>query len=386
METLANVQINDRRITQGCGSHRIQHPSDDLTKFVEDVRAGGGLFLLGGHYDYPGVPSPGSVATATVLTSLQDGLGAKQSLYRIFLNDIGATLTCASGSQCGIESAPPLLEEVTSSCSEWLSDELAEIERMLVLDPQDWRSCASRIAHRFATMAASELGSHPILRRLSRGPSRSEVTPVAWLKDLELFCYANAKPQFRPLSLTWLARKVLPPVLFEKSMNNAASRLLHRLGKQPQHTGLHICEKETGSLEYSVSGPDGSPIQLRQEVAIEGRLRASNKCAGILAQLFNYACRQVRNSFEVGNRISIFYLIPCFDRARLYHGMHAFCELFSDVATSFGVEEVVLVSAFFMTPDRSAMKCDVFTKRGSGRASRRTVRVPCALSGKRDME
>ena len=84
-----------------------------------------------------------------------------------------------------------------------------------------------------------------------------------------------------------------------------------------------------------------------------------------LSQLFFHCCKQLAHG--AGARLTVLYVVPCYDRSRLEDGLRAFEELYGDVERWFGVPEVRVVSGIYGSVERDALLCDVWNLRISER-------------------
>ena len=139
----------------------------------------------------------------------------------------------------------------------------------------------------------------------------------------------------------------MPRVLFEKSMINGASRLLHKLRKQ-ESRNLKVEDQGTASRWYVHSGQ--REIDLRFEDP-QQPVRATNRCAAILARLFHSVCKQLAKSRADLREMRILYLVSCYDRNRIKDGVRAFFQLFPDTREWFDVERISIFSASYLSDD-----------------------------------
>lgn len=330
-------------------------------------KASENLCLIGGHYAFPGAPDRFAIESAREIQCAADRLSAAG--YRVqsycFLDDIAASEAC-SAVGCSTSTHVPRIGVVEMShVSLWLEARLEELERMLVeADDPDWHGLALELA----AALRKEQSATPDLASAALDPARVELED--WISAVEVLCYVVDRPRLRPLRLSRALRREAPPVLLERSMTNATSRMLHKLKKQPSDSeGLQVSQLSSGELSYWVAGADGRSIELRRESAE----RAANKCAGILSQLFNHCAKRV--AAKQGQRLTIFYVIPCYDRARVQDGVTAFGRLYSDVRRWFNVDQLRIATALYCGPDRERLLCDELSLQHEATAELRTIQL-----------
>lgn len=345
-----------------------------LTQHVREAAARGPVILLGGHYSYPGWPTPFALASAAHVAALTAGAPRRAPVQaRMFLDDIAASEAC-SAVGCALPrpagSSPSKQEMPVTSA--WLAEHMSEVEAIaLAREPGSHHGLAGE----FAAVVRGELGAQvPLL-----GAAAAQTVPPAlpeWLLAVEALSYAGDRNLFRPLSLTHQLGVSLPQVLFERSMVNAASRSLHKLRKSGKAEALHVSESEDLRI-YTVDAFEGDRrIELRHEAMLDGQfLSAANKCAALMSQLFFYAAKQARGGGRA-DVVSVVYLIPCYDRTRLHDGVIAFARLYSDTVRWFGVSAVDITVAFYADEGRESVVCDCFRVTSPQQLSHRTTRCP----------
>ena len=296
-----------------------------------------------------------------MLADLLEELEPETVGAHVFIDDIAASTMC-SDAWCGVGADGPrrLTPLAGKGLGQWVADCLPAVES-LAIDPHDsWREHAGRLAQFLTTPPDSET-RHPLLDSL-REPMRYERLE-GWLEDVETLVYISSKPAFRPLLLSYETGRRLPKVLFERTITNAASRMLHKVLKSGVRTNLHVSADDSGRESYWVQGAGGGRIELRNETRQLDGFRANNKCSAILSQLFFHACKALKNISTPRPSLSVFYIIPSYDRARLRDGIKSFFEIYSEFEHWFGVSQINLAYAFYTRPDRSEMLCEVYSLR-----------------------
>src|SRR5882757_5212275 len=247
--------------------------------YVQQAVTAGRICLIGGHYGFPGAPDAFALDSALDVVQLARGYPADRVLPMVFLDDIAASEAC-SAIGCQLPSqAPERLQAVDApGVARWIAAHLPVLERRLIDDAEPaWRDLAQLLAQ----AVRDELGARtPTLAsdilRVDSGLSLD-----AWLRAVEVLTYVVDRTRFRPLVMTSRMRQALPPVTFERSMVNAASRQLHKLKKHlaAGDHGLHITRDGEAEV-FWVHGDDHRRIELRHEVNAPLGSHAANKCAG----------------------------------------------------------------------------------------------------------
>ena len=343
-----------------------------LSQFLNTENRGGSLCLIGGHYDWPGIPTEMAKASATEILGLAKRVDAMECRTLLFLNDIGAL--CLPSGQCQTNGANHLALS-SPEIETWANEFVSEIEREIASTDGDitkYRESLCEMLSSSGLQKESRLGT--TMERLCS----HQLDESAWAMEVEHLIYHYAKRDFRPLVLAKSCKTVMPDVLFEKSMNNGASRTLHKAMKKNRSPRLFVSKSDDETSDvWNVVGDTGT-IQLRQESNVRGIFSASNKCPAILAQLFFNACRKLSHHRDFAEEISILYIVPCYDRARLASGIDAFFAIFEDLQYWFSANRVSISSAFYASPLKNQMLVDTFSLEGKGIVRKSTVRVSSA--------
>jgi cysteine desulfurase len=345
-----------------------------LKAFLTGLRGEGSLSLLAGHYAWPGRPDSLGIDSAAHLADVLEELEPAAVDAHIFIDDIAASTMC-SEAWCGAGAGAPLrLTPLSGEGLEpWVASCLPAVESLAIDRGDSWREQARLLAQFLSTLPDAE-ARHPLIASLQE-PARYDRL-AGWLEDVETLVYISSKPAFRPLFLSYETGRRLPKVLFERTITNAASRMLHRVLKSGVGTNLRVSADDSGGELYWVQDEGGNRIELRNEAHHLDGVRASNKCSAILSQLFFYASRALKKVSTPGSSLSVFYIIPSYDRARLRDGMKSFFEIYSEFEHWFGVRRIDLASAFYTYPDRSEMLCEVYSLRpGASRPVLSTHRI-----------
>ncbi|HEX3763105.1 MAG TPA: cysteine desulfurase family protein [Kofleriaceae bacterium] len=337
--------------------------------YVQHAIDAGTICLIGGHCAFPGAPSAFAFDSARDVMRLAAGRPADRVQTLVFLDDIAASEAC-SAIGCELPAgAPARLQSADApAVARWITGQLPVLERRL-LDPEPtWRDLAQPLAQ----AVRDDLGGRVPTRAQDALRGDPGLSLDAWLQAVEVLTYVVDRARFRPLAMTRRLGQRLPTVAFERSMVNAASRMLHKLKKQiAPGRGLQIARDGDQDV-FWVQGDDRRRIELRHEIHGDSDRRAANKCAAILSQLFHHCCKQLARGAR-GARLTVLYVVPCYDRARLDDGLCAFEQLYGDVERWFGASEVRVVSAIYTDPERDALLCDERILRAGalpGRATR----------------
>ncbi|HEU4582852.1 MAG TPA: aminotransferase class V-fold PLP-dependent enzyme, partial [Polyangiaceae bacterium] len=347
----------------------------------DERRAGDAVALIGGHYPFPGAPDAFAIDSMreTLLIGERVRGGGNALREWVFLDDIAASEACSSVGCSAPGFAPRIQSSALPAVSAWLERRLPEIEQACAggAMPQ-WREWAAELAQ---VLLQLDLPL-PSLARDAVDPAQASLEE--WLHAVEVLCYVADRPRFRPLQLSRAVRKVLPPVLLERSMTNAASRMLHKLKNREQSSsgGLMVTASREGVTSYWVAAADGRKIELRTETKSANGERAANKCAAILSQLFHHCAKQAAPPSRAA-RLELFYLIPCYDRSRVGDGAYAFARLYSDIRRWFGLEELRIATALYCSPERDRLLCDELRMSSAGAVERRTFELS-ALRSRRE--
>lgn len=338
-----------------------------LREYTQQAIDAGSICLIGGHCAFPGAPDRFALDSARDVLRLAADPPADRVQPLVFLDDIAASEAC-SAIGCELPSgAPARLQSADApGVARWIATALPVLERRLIVPDPTWRDLAQPLAQ----AVRDDLGSR--VPALARDALRTDpgLSLDAWLAAVEVLTYVVDRARYRPLIMTHQLRQILPAVTFERSMVNAASRMLHKLKKQiAPGRGLQI--SRDGEQEvFWVQGDDRRRIELRHEVTTATERRAANKCAAILSQLFHQCCKQLARGAH--GRLTVLYIVPCYDRARLEDGLCAFEQLYGDVERWFGAREVRVASAIYTDPDRQALLCDERILRPGAPAGRTT--------------
>lgn len=361
-----------------------------LIEFLTNLRGDGSLSLLGGHYAWPGHPDSFGIESAIHLTDSLQELEPGTIDAHIFIDDIAASTMC-SAARCepGTIARQKTTPLAGDGLEPWVRDHLPALERAAMSRHDSWAEQAQTLAQ-FLGRLNQPNDSASTMSRLQVPGNYDGIK--SWFADVEELLYLTSKSSFCPLLLSYETGRKLPPVLFERTITNGASRMLHRMQKSGLPTNLRVSTDDEGRRLYWVQDERGNRIELRKETSQHGGMQASNKCSAILSQLFFYACRALNRVLTPRQSLSVFYLIPSYDRERLRDGIKAFFEIYKGFNHWFGVRQINLAYAFYTYPDRSEMYGEVYslksesdslslsTHRISTTASRRSsaTRVPGA--------
>jgi cysteine desulfurase len=367
-----------------------------LIEFLTYLRGDGLLSLLAGHYAWPGSPDPFGIDSAVHMADVLQELEPGTVDAHIFIDDIAASAMCsAAPCDTGTTTRQKLNPLTGSGLEPWISNHLPAIERAAISQHSSWLEQAHHLAQFLGTL--NQADDSPSTITNLQVPNRYDGIN-SWLADVEVLLYLTSKPSFRPLLLSYETERRLPRVLFERTITNGASRMLHRMQKSELRTNLRVSTDDDGRRLYWVQDERGNRIELRNETTQRGGMQASNKCSAILSQLFFYACRALNGVLTPRPSLSVFYMIPSYDRERLRDGIKAFFEIYKELDPWFGVRQISLASAFYTYPDRSEMCCEVYsvgpksthlsvaTHRILTPASRRFRATPVPGSGSRGRE
>lgn len=313
----------------------------------------GPVALVGGHYDWPGRPGLSARCSAAEIARLAREDDTGRLFAYTFLNDIG--FSCIPGLGCSLPGQRPATDLEVEGLAPWAAEHLPELERSLAAGDGTWPAHARSLS-RLLAEADGGAAAWPFVERLRHPEPDSLET---WLEDLELLLYSVDKDLFRPLVLGLKAACTVPEVLFERSMNNGASRMLHKIRKKNGlDTGLKVTFPNGGGESVWTVAGGGQEIELRREQCHGDGIQAANKCPALLSQLFFYLCRKLSRLAPESRELGVFYIVPCYDRGRLLSGMQAFMELYRDVERWFGARRVTLASAFYTDVGSGTMMCD----------------------------
>jgi len=322
-----------------------------IEDYARECEQDGVLTVIGGHYPWPGAPDRFAERSARDALALVD---ASQDTRRAFafLDDIAASQACTSLG-CDLSGKPVRVGAVElPGLAAWLAAEAPRLEAAALAGDDARRALADELAEVLRREGATKLAwPSPVSALLEASQSGGE---AFWL-GLEMLLYMTARSSFRPLLLSARLGRRAPAVLLERSMLNAASRMLHKVKKGSAPTGLEV-ETEGPRRRYVVRGPEGQALELRYEEGEGEDLRGANKCAAILSQLFFHCCKAAVT--KTSRKLAVLYVVPCYDRARLNDGMWAFGQVYRDLGRWLGVQEVRLASAFYCTPERDVLLCD----------------------------
>ncbi len=330
-----------------------------LIEFLTNLRGDGLLSLLAGHYGWPGCPDPFGIDSADHMADVLQELEPGTVDAHIFIDDIAASSMC-SVARCGTETTEreKLNSFKDSGLEPWVSNHLPAVERAAISKLSSWLEQAHHLDQFLGTLKQAP-DAPPVISKL-QGPNRYDGIK-SWLADVEVLLYLTTKPSFRPLLLSYETGRKLPRVLFERTITNGASRMLHRMRKSETRTNLRASTDDDGRRVYWVPDERGNRIELRNEIMQGGRMQASNKCSAILSQLFFHACRTLNGLVTSPTSLSVFYMIPSYDRERLRDGIKAFFEIYQEFEPWFGVRKISLAFAFYTHPDRSEMCSETYS-------------------------
>lgn len=348
-----------------------------VADLFQNLQSDGLLGLLGGHYSWPGEPTTFAVESVKVIASSNRNIGLRRQSSFVFLNDIGAADACLPGGTCPVHKNNQNEVVLSKALKAWVARVLPSVEKTLQTKCSEWHQVALSIGDELKSAPPGEFGELPSYLRLCEPEAYCRDDIDLWSDDLERFLYTVAKPLFRPLLLTRRTGQALPEVIFERAMNNGASRLLHDIRKKGKSTGLEIDRSMEGVGRYVVRGLAGQEIELRTERNGPKGTSASNKCPVLLAYLFYYICKKLVKQHGPADSLSVFYLIPCFDRGRLAEGMQAFVDLFTDVSDWLPCSRVTLGCGFYADAGRERLVCDLVYKTGSALPTTRTCETVC---------
>jgi cysteine desulfurase len=349
-----------------------------LTEFLTSLRGDGLLSLLAGHYTWPGRPDAFGIDSSVHMADALEQLDRDAVNAHIFVDDIAASALCSvahSNKSTAVQQKWNVLEG--NGCGLWISKLLPTIEKAVISQNNSWLDQADQLVEFLETLNPEETLPSEILRL--RFPREYDGL-ASWLADVELLVYHTAKSSFRPLLLAHETRKKLPQVLFERTMTNGASRMLHKIRNGRFDTNLQTSIEDDSRVVYWVQNQNHDRIELRDEIMQAGGLRANNKCSAILSHLFFYACKTLTKKIASRKSLSVFYIIPSYDRERLRDGVKAFFELYGNVDAWFGVSEVNLAFAFYTLPDRSELCCEVHSGGGQKAINVATHRISTPAS------
>lgn len=352
-----------------------------LIEFLTDLRGNGLLSLLGGHYAWPGHPDAFGIDSAIHLV---DALQASEPLSvdaHIFIDDIAASAMCSAPRYDDAATARQKLNPLAGNGLErWASEHLPALERAAINRERSWLEQAHTLAQ-FLVPGNAGHDSALLINKLLVPRNYDGIKD--WLADVETLLYLTDKPSFRPLLLGYETGRSLPPVLFERTITNGASRMLHKIQKSAQPSNLRSGTTDDGRRLYWVEDERENRIELRSETIHGSGMRASNKCSAILSQLFFHACRMLNNSLTPRDSLSVFYLIPSYDRERLRDGVKAFFEIYKDFQYWLGVRQINLAYAFYIYPDRSEMLGEVYSLNSESSSLRKTTHKILTTPGRR---
>ena len=330
-----------------------------LIEFLTNLRADGLLSLLAGHYAWPGHPDAFGIDSAIHMADALQELDPDTVDAHIFIDDIAASAICSSTPcRTGFPARQKSNPLRGSALESWLLEHLPAIERAAIIQDGLWLEHAHDLAQ-FLRSLNQEVDAASPITTLQDFKSYDEIE--SWLADVEMLVYLTTKPSFRPLLLGHETGRSLPQVLFERTITNGASRMLHKIRKSKLPTNLRVNTDEEGRLLYWIEDESGNRIELRRESAQDGAMWASNKCSAILSQLFFYACKELNRASASQSTLSVFYLIPSYDRERLRDGIKAFFEIYKEFNHWFDVRRINLAYAFYTYPDRSEMYGEVYS-------------------------
>lgn len=347
-----------------------------LKAFLTDLRRDDPLSLLAGHYAWPGYPDAFGIDSAIHLADVLEELEPGTVNAHIFLNDIAA-LTMCSAVECHAGSARSgnLSPRTGNDLEPWIANFLPAVERAAI-SRHGWLEQAHLLAQFLETVTQND-ASHPVLANLQELDGYDGIS--SWLEDVEVLLYLTSRRFFRPLLLSYETGRSLPQVLFERTITNGASRMLHRIRKSEMRTGLCVSSDDEGRELFWVRDENGNRIELRTETKQREGMRASNKCSAILSHLFFHACKALTRVAEQSSppsQLSVFYMIPSYDRGRVRDGIKVFFAIYNNFRHWFGVPQVRLTTAFYTHPDRGEMLCEVYSPgSGSGHPSVATHKI-----------
>lgn len=343
------------------------HPVN-FDALLMEMRGEGQMIVIGGHYNWPGRPTRSAIASARDISRLNIEFNSRIKPF-IFLNDIGATIACGAGGVCSLKPQPQNGESEVPQVADWAASNLPQIEATLIGDTKKWQIEANALAT-FLTAFKGNGGKLDLLndatfcRLLSPNTCYRQDEMAQWAEDLELFLYYTAKPSFKPLLLAAQTGCRLPDVIFERTMNNGASRMLHDIRKRrkSRNTRLQVDLDEKGVEHFRIQGRKDRPIELRREENGANGFQAANMCPALLAHLFFYACKKLAKNAIAPTEMSVFYMIPCYDRARLADGVEAFFEIFVAFEDWLPATKLTLAYGFYMDASQRTLLCDVTSK------------------------
>lgn len=331
-----------------------------LLEFLTNLRGDGLLSLLAGHYSWPGHPDSFGIDSAVHMVDVLEELDPGTVDAHIFIDDIAASAMCTTAPcDTGIPARQNSSTLTGSELEPWVSNHLPALERFAISRQGLWLEQAHQLAQFLGTLNQVDDDPASTINSL-RDPNGYDGIN-GWLEDVERLLYLTSKPSFRPLLLSYETGRRLPPVLFERTITNGASRMLHKMRKSEWQTNLRVNADDNGRLLYWVEDESGHRIELRNEHTNGWGMQASNKCSAILSQLFFHACRTLNRVLTPRPSLSVFYMIPSYDRERLRDGMKAFFEIYREFNHWLGVRQISLASAFYTYPNRSEMYCEVYS-------------------------
>ncbi|MFZ4857812.1 MAG: hypothetical protein ACOYL3_15580 [Desulfuromonadaceae bacterium] len=280
--------------------------------------------FAGGHYGWPALPPYSSVCSALFIDALKKQLGGTTT---IFLDDIGASEACDK-SVC---SAPSFLKH---SSDKAVPPPLEPIHAIADL--------AGRLEN--GTITFGELLTFGLPENILVPHLTIEVNLLA----LERFFYFNHRENFRPLLMTYNSKRHFDNLILEKSMNNSSSRNLHKIVKNMRNASLEVLSNGSTREYYAISryNRKSDRILLRTESTDTDDYKASNFCPVLLAHFF---FKMFRANKDKAASHTVNYVIPCYDRGRLYEGVQTFYALYgADIQYWFGSKKINIISTILL--------------------------------------
>ncbi|MDQ6993591.1 MAG: hypothetical protein Q9M31_08945 [Mariprofundus sp.] len=279
--------------------------------------------FIGGHYKWPGIPTKYAVQSAILARNLANQINGE--MY-IFLDDIGASDAC-SGNVC---SAPSQL--------------MANVDNNSEINNREW---LDSILKDLADNSDNYNAVPQILNNVPSGIIVNKQSVDTMLLDLERYIYQSDRTKFSTILLNTKTTIPHKKILFERSMSNGSSRQLHKIIKKNIATGMVVNSNDGETSFYSTSSHsfmEGKTL-LRREIHSESGTKASNFCSALLAQLF---FKVLRSRKHKNSNHSIMYIIPCYDRGRLYEAIHAFYSIYSPSFQHwFELQQVTIIISYF---------------------------------------